>query len=438
MSYSHSSVFNLKAVIKETGIAADTLRAWERRYGLPLPERTPGGHRLYSEYDIQTIKWLINKQEDGLSISRAVDLWMETRDSGEDPLAELQPAVVSEIPAGNLENARLAWIQACLAFDETKADQILNQAFAADSVEIVCMEVLRRGLFDIGELWYQDRASVQQEHFASGLATRRLDTLIDAAPAPTRRESILLACPPEEQHIFPLLFLTLFLRRRGWNVVNLGSNVPLAQMEEAVETIQPVLVVMPAQQLTTAIGLRAMANLLQQKEIQVAFGGRIFNLEAGLRDRIPGHFLGVTIETSLQMIETLALHPETVPLQKLLHNKETALADAYNQKRRSIEGFVFEILDGRIISPEHLALANSFLGNTLHAALKLGSPSYLNTDIDWLRNLLAPRDIPFTALPEYLAAYEQGIDQTMGKIGATIVQWMQLYRQSITTSLESS
>jgi DNA-binding transcriptional MerR regulator len=70
---SKSPAFNLKAVLRETGLAADTLRAWERRYGLPTPQRTAGGHRLYSQYDIETIKWLIARQAEGLSISRAVD-----------------------------------------------------------------------------------------------------------------------------------------------------------------------------------------------------------------------------------------------------------------------------------------------------------------------------------------------------------------------------
>ena len=48
--------FNLKVVLRETGIKPDTLRAWERRYGLPQPSRTQGGHRLYSQYDIEMIK----------------------------------------------------------------------------------------------------------------------------------------------------------------------------------------------------------------------------------------------------------------------------------------------------------------------------------------------------------------------------------------------
>lgn len=51
-----SPAYNLKVVVAETGIKPDTLRAWERRYGLPNPHRTEGRHRLYSDYDMATIK----------------------------------------------------------------------------------------------------------------------------------------------------------------------------------------------------------------------------------------------------------------------------------------------------------------------------------------------------------------------------------------------
>src|SRR5512145_744383 len=85
---SHSPSYNLQAVLKETGLKADVLRAWERRYELPKPQRTPGGHRLYSEYDIETIKWLRARREEGLSISRAVELWKEIVHAGSDPIVK--------------------------------------------------------------------------------------------------------------------------------------------------------------------------------------------------------------------------------------------------------------------------------------------------------------------------------------------------------------
>src|SRR5512147_475453 len=130
---SKSPAFNLKAVLRETGLAADTLRAWERRYGLPLPQRTAGGHRLYSQYDIETIKWLLARQTEGLSISRAVDLWNEKTGSGLDPLADVvAPALpssqttlaISASMETNLEVLRAQWITACMKFSEAGSEQV--------------------------------------------------------------------------------------------------------------------------------------------------------------------------------------------------------------------------------------------------------------------------------------------------------------------------
>jgi DNA-binding transcriptional MerR regulator len=65
-------VYNMKVVLKETSLTVDFLRDWAHRYDLPRPQLTAGWQRLYSDYDLATIKWLIQKQTDGLSISRAV------------------------------------------------------------------------------------------------------------------------------------------------------------------------------------------------------------------------------------------------------------------------------------------------------------------------------------------------------------------------------
>src|SRR5215216_6933900 len=167
--------FNLKVVLKETGLTADTLRAWERRYGLPVPQRSAGGHRLYSQRDIETIKWLMKRQAEGLSISRAVDLWNEQTASGTDPLAAAQQATSTTLPIPyqpdtTLGTLRARWIEACMDFSESAAEQTLNHAFSMFPVEAVCLEVLQKGLSEVGERWYQNLSTVQQEHFASALA----------------------------------------------------------------------------------------------------------------------------------------------------------------------------------------------------------------------------------------------------------------------------
>src|SRR5689334_1137828 len=78
---SASPVFNTKAVARETGVPADTFRAWERRYGIPRPQRTAGGHRLYSERDIGIIRWLRDRTNEGVNISHAVLLLSDILDA---------------------------------------------------------------------------------------------------------------------------------------------------------------------------------------------------------------------------------------------------------------------------------------------------------------------------------------------------------------------
>jgi DNA-binding transcriptional MerR regulator len=136
--------FNLKVVLRETGIKPDTLRAWERRYGLPEPQRTSGGHRLYSQRDIDIIKWLIARQDEGLSISKAVKLWRSLKEEGNDPLymAAYQTAdtpALTTTTSSNFSEIRQNWIQACLRFDEPSAERILTQAFAIYPVAMVCI-----------------------------------------------------------------------------------------------------------------------------------------------------------------------------------------------------------------------------------------------------------------------------------------------------------
>jgi len=428
---STTPAFNLKVVLKETGIAADTLRAWERRYGLPMPQRSPGGHRLYSQRDIETIKWLLKRQTEGLSISRAVDLWNERLASGTDPLAVSVQPVVLPTSNGNLESLRQDWIAACFKFDTVAAEQILNQAFAVHSVEVTCTEVMMRGLYEVGEMWHKGASTVQQEHFASEIAMRRLEALISASPAPTRTETILVACPPEEWHVFPLLLITLLLRRRGWNVVFLGAVVPTEQMEETIKTVGPKLVILSTQTLTAAVSLRTMARFLQEKDIQTAFGGRVFNHISGISGRIPAHFLGNTIESAIPMIESLVADPSLPPEEDPIDQRTLQLVAAYKEKRPRIEKVLLDYIKFQSQTIDYIDTANHFLGNTLTAALELGDISYISTDIHWLGSLLIGHNVSLSLVPVFLHYYAQATREVMGEEGQLISEWLTVEVQKL-------
>jgi len=423
MSISTIPTFNLKVVLKETGLAADTLRAWERRYGLPMPERTPGGHRLYSQRDIEIIKWLMAKQREGLSISRAVDLWNELTASGQDPLPAPAKQVVST-PSANLDAVRQAWLGACLAFNENSAEHALNQAFATHLLETVCVEVMQRGLQEIGEMWYHNEATVQQEHFTSALAHRRLDAMIAASPPPTRPYTALIGCTAGEQHVFGPLLLTLFLRRRGLNVVYLGANVPTMRFNETLRAIRPHLVILSAQLLQTANELRVTAEQLRSSGARVAYGGRIFNLMPELRKRIPAHFLGESIPEALTSIETLL--NTNIPLQKVepVSPLESNLGKAFLRNRPMIDVQVLAEARNLEIPTEFALLAIQELGSNLASALALGNLEAVRAEMEWIQGLLHEYNQDHNSLQNFIRIYAQSIDATMGEEGQPLSSWL--------------
>jgi methanogenic corrinoid protein MtbC1 len=379
------------------------------------------------------VKWLRTRQADGLSISRAVELWKETIAAGNDPLVEYSPATTSlaserlSSADTRIENLRQQWLEANMAFDSNRVDEVLNQAFAMFPVETVCIEILQRGISDIGNDWYLDKASVQQEHFASALAHRRLETLIAATPPPTRQQTVVIGCPPGERHTFSLLMLCLFLCRRGLKVVYLGADIPIERLKETTSEIRADLVVLAAQQLATAATLQSTALTLQGRGIPVGYGGLIFNRVPRLRERIPGYFLGESLEDALNLIERLVIAPTAY--STIINPDETyrGLVRAHQEKRPLIEKALFEELQKADLPTKYIPEANYFFGNGLTAALELGDPAFLEADLEWVKRLLTGRQISSERLIPYLAIYSHALHKEIGRASIPITDWIRSY-----------
>ena len=432
MSISQIPAYNLKVVLKETAIAADTLRAWERRYGLPMPQRTPGGHRLYSARDIQTIKWLMARQAEGLSISRAVDLWREIEAESRDPLGgfivgEPAPGLVAPSAGASLPSLRDRWLRACKSFNEAAAEEVISQALSYYSVESVVIEVLQQGLRELGEYWYRGEITVQQEHFASALAARRIDALIAATPQPTRPQLVLTACPPEEWHTFSLLVLSLLIRRRGFHVVYLGANVPDDQLYETIRDIRPDMVLLATQHLTGAAALRSTASGLAEKGVQVAYGGRVFNITPALQERIPAHFLGQSLEASLDSIERLVSFPQPVPSVIEASVRVSRTAASYRENRALIEASLMDDFKARHLPLTYLEISNRFFGDGILAALDLGDLAFMEPEMFWLKALLIQKDVAPDLLEPYLGAYAAVMRRLTTADLSLITDWIETY-----------
>jgi MerR family transcriptional regulator, light-induced transcriptional regulator len=418
-------IYNLKSVVQETGVKPDTLRAWERRYGLPQPARTQGGHRRFSRRDIDIIKWLLARQQEGLRIKSAVDLWRSLESDGQEPLQPQTTRAAYSAPETaeqTIADLCQGWVSACLAFDEREAEQILNQAFALYPPEVVCLDLLRAGIAQIGQGWYAGDIAVQQEHFASALAVRRIEALLWAAPPPTRPGRILIACPPEEEHAFGLLLLTYLLRRRGWEVLYLGANVPIEQLEEVVSTARPSLAVSTALQLPTAATLLEMASFLRRENVPLAFGGRMFNRLPPLRARIPGHFLDPSLESAAQAVEALATAPHPTPtVEPVPETYQQALAH-YRERQWLIKA---DLIERQPDSPQTWPfIANRELARNIAAALTLGDIHFVDDSIDWIAGMSRNGHVSTEIVESYLNAYHQAAKTRLDERGAPIINWL--------------
>jgi DNA-binding transcriptional MerR regulator len=431
MSNEGGPYFNLKVVVQQTGIKPDTLRAWERRYGLPLPRRSGGGHRLYSRRDIGLVKWLMARQREGLSIKHSVELWRGLEAEGRDPL-EIPVPVATSTPRASVVRAtgdtlarqREEWITACLAYDEQRAEQLAIEAFALYPPEIVATELLQRAIAQIGEGWYAGMVTVQQEHFCSSLAMRRLEALFLTAPPPIRPGRILAACPPGEDHVLGLLLLTLLLRRRGWEVVYLGANVPVERLEAMVATARPKLAILAAQQLHTASTLQETGLLLQKEGVSMGYGGLIFNLLSDLQRRIPGHFLGEHLALAVETVESLMAAPQPPPKVDSASGVYLRAREHYLERRPMIEAEVVELLNSTDIGFRHLAIANEGLSKNIAAALELGDIDLLGVDIAWIEGLLSHRGMPSDILRRYLHIYYQAAKSQLDERAELLLGWL--------------
>lgn len=425
--------YNIKVVAKETGVKPETIRSWERRYGLPRPERTHSGHRKYSDNDISIIQWLAQRQKEGMNISSAVSQW-QNQDSFEnfEPTNSYPSQIVdnSLLVSGNSRNNKVdlfrnAWVAACLAFDRPKAEQILSQAFSLFEPEQICLEILQKGMVEIGMGWEKGNVTIQQEHFASALTMHRLESLVSSTPPPIRKERILIGCAPEDHHTFSPLLLTYLLRRQGWDVIYLGANVPAVEFGKTVKQIKPHLVIISAQRLYTAATLLDVAREFEDINVTLAYGGQIFNYTPQLQTLIPGHFLGYSLKGVEERVSLLLADQQHTLRPILLNPIYLQTLNQYEMKHTLIESDIWKAFQANDISTESLTKINQDIYQAIVAVVKLGDFSLLGNDVAWIRNLLTSYRLSDSVLVIYLSAYHQAALYHLDDSAIKVVKWLQ-------------
>lgn len=212
----------IRTIARLTGIREATLRAWERRYGFPRPNRSENNnYRSYSREEVENIRRVAKLIADGFSVSEAI--------------VQVKATPVQALPSGERLFERF-W-SAVMMMDADAVRRVLDEAQASMEVEVYCNGFLMPLLREMGM-----RLDIAREHMASALIRQRLVGLLDAEEPRGEGPRVLLACPTQDHHEGGLLALGLQLKRRGWRVTLLGADTPAEALQSACAQLAPEMV----------------------------------------------------------------------------------------------------------------------------------------------------------------------------------------------------
>ena len=307
--FSREPKYTIKVVSERSGVRAVTLRAWERRYDLLDPDRQENNYRLYSEQDIQIIRWITHRLNEGLSISNAVkefkglrksSIWPEALPSVLLPELSKSPDFPPEVYAEQLFNA-------LTSRNEPAAKQIFESIQMMYDLNTIFFKIITPCLYEIGEAWYRGEIRIAIEHYASAFIQGILLNLLQAFPTYSSAPNLLIGCAPEEFHEIAPLMLSVLLRREGYQVEFLGADLPVDDLVMYAEDVAPEMIILSAGAEDTARPLFEMQAMLNElpSQPQLGYGGRYFNENKEARKTMQGVFLGETLEDAIHNVHQL-------------------------------------------------------------------------------------------------------------------------------------
>ncbi len=254
--------FPIRTVAALTGVKAITLRAWERRYGLIRPLRTPKGHRLYSHADIEQIRGILTLLDRGVQISHVHEA-LASQQSGAKPARTSQWDTQRERIAGAVSR-----------FDEEELDAIYDEALAIHSIEQVTHELLLPALARLGERWKGHVGGIAEEHFLAAYLRSKLGARLQRPSRYARGPRLMVACAPLEFHEIGLLLFALEARAAGFRITLLGADNPLVELAAAHRQAQAdALVISSSVGAVTWIYEGELAALVRRVKAPVFVGG---------------------------------------------------------------------------------------------------------------------------------------------------------------------
>jgi MerR family transcriptional regulator, light-induced transcriptional regulator len=290
----------ITAVSDMCGLSVHTIRAWERRYGVPSPPRSAGRQRLYSRRDVDALRRMNELARSGVPLASAAQTVRREQERGEDSEAQAPSA----LPSLNL------FVASLLEFDEARAAEYWGAYLAGTSLDALLDAVVVPTLQRIGDGWHAGIVSVAQEHFASAFLRSRLESLARQHTPSRTAPAVVLACLPDNWHEISILILHVVLRYRGLRTVYLGQSVPFEDIVRTAGELRPRVLVLHGFGEEAANQLRELVPAVAEASpsTRIIYGGRTFD-----GDDAPviegAHYGGATLAEGATAIENAARQP---------------------------------------------------------------------------------------------------------------------------------
>lgn len=265
--------YRIHMAAEMTGVSEGLIRAWERRYGVLKPRRTPSGYRAYTQADIEVLKRLKKLTEEGVAIAEAVRLLPRIRREAKEHVEGL------DSPRKPPQEEQFAkWRQEVLVaaerLDQQAIEAVLDEAMGSMPPVAFFEEVVFPLQREVGDRWHDGRLTVAEEHLVTQASRQRVLTLLHQAPRRAKRH-VVCACFPTEDHELGLMGVALKFRHAGWRVTFLGARTPPEHLARVVKAVSPELValsaVSPKPEEVTAL-LQQIIEALPEKT-KVVIGG---------------------------------------------------------------------------------------------------------------------------------------------------------------------
>lgn len=296
----YGNLYPIRTVADLTGVNAITLRAWERRYDLIQPRRTPSGHRLYSEQDIHLINTIVGLLHKGISIGQ-----VQSHLRGQISIAKEQDLLPQEPWSTYLQRM----LSAVIRFDEKALDEAYNESLSLYSVTMVTHKLLLPLLYQLGQRWQSAEGSVAEEHFFAVYLRNKLGARFHHRIESGDGPKLMLSCLPGEQHEIGLLLFALEACQHGFRIIMLGANMPIEELPAAAKRAACDAIVLSASIKPSAEMLhKQLSALSQNSAVPIFLGGptsiscRDDIVRAGIMP------LGIELEKAIELINTSLKH----------------------------------------------------------------------------------------------------------------------------------